>query len=295
MEEQRTFWILGGDRRQLALARSLAEEGHPVFTLALGAEPSPDGPVPVEEFCPQSPEEAVILPLPVVSAPGILNAPLADTPMGLAPLLRAARPGQLLFGGKVDRETLALAQRYGLTIWDYLDREELAVANAVPTAEGAVQLAMEELPITIHRSTVLILGFGRVGRAAAQRFAALGAKVTVAARRYEALALAESMGLGCFPLGQHSLLSVFDLVVNTIPAPVLDRPALERLRPDCLVLDLASKPGGVDLEAARALGLKSVQALALPGKVAPVTAGGIIKDAVCHMLAEMEREVPIGK
>lgn len=38
------------------------------------------------------------------------------------------------------------------------------VANAVPTAEGAVQVAMEELPFTLHSARVLILGFGRVGK-----------------------------------------------------------------------------------------------------------------------------------
>lgn len=295
MEQQRTFWVLGGDKRQLALARLLAEEGCRVFTLALGNGSSTDGPIPVDEFCPRSMEEAVVLPLPVVSAPGILNAPLASQPIHLSSILEAAQSGQPLFGGKVDRDTQTLAQAKGLTIRDYLDREELAVSNAVPTAEGAVQLAMEKLPITIHGARVLLLGFGRVGQATAQRFAALGAKVTVAARRYEALARAESMGLNAAHLGQFSLLPVFDLVVNTIPAPVLDRAALKHLRPDCLILDLASKPGGVDFDAARDLGLETVHALALPGKVAPVTAGKAIKEAICNMLAELEREVSIGK
>lgn len=294
MKQGYTFWIAGGDTRQLTLAKLLVRDGCPVKTLALGSEPSTFGAVPVDSFRPQSRDEVLVLPLPVCSAPGILRAPLWSDPVPLAPILDAALPGQLIFGGKVDREIQAPAAARGLTIRDYLGREEMAIANAVPTAEGAVQLAMEKLPVTIHRCRVLVLGFGRVGRATAQRFAALGARVTVSARRYEALALAESMGLEAVPLDGLDRLGAYRLVVNTIPAPVLDWAVLERLRPDCLILDLASKPGGVDFVAARTLGLEAVHALALPGKVAPVTAGTVIKNTICHMLTELEREVPIG-
>ena len=188
----------------------------------------------------------------------------------------------------MDPDTRALAQARGLTIHDYFAREELAVANAVPTAEGAVQLAMEHLPITIHGSRVLVLGFGRVGRITAQRFAALGARVSVAARKYDQLAWAQAMGFDPQPLSHLAgWLCGYDLVVNTIPAPVLTRRELEDLKPDCLILDLASKPGGVDQTAAGELGLAVIWALALPGKVAPVTAGAAIQTAIYNMLQEL--------
>jgi dipicolinate synthase subunit A len=188
----------------------------------------------------------------------------------------------------VDPETEELARERGLIIHDYFAREELAVANAVPTAEGAVQLAMEHLPITIHGSKVLVIGFGRVGRLTAQRFQALGARVSVAARKYEQLAWAQAMGFG----GEHlahlkGWLCGYDLIVNTVPTQVLGREELEDLNPSCLVLDLASKPGGVDLGAAGELGLTVVWALALPGKVAPVTAGAAIRDTIYNMLREI--------
>ena len=202
----------------------------------------------------------------------------------LAPLT----PGQVLCGGRVDPVTAALAAERGLTLRDYFAREELAVANAVPTAEGAVQIAMEQLPITIHGARVLVVGFGRVGRALAQRLAALGAKVTVAARRYESLAWAQASGYGAEQTGQLAgWLCGYDLVVNTVPALVLGEAELADLKPDCLVLDLASKPGGVDLEAAGRLGRTVIWALSLPGKVAPVTAGAAIKNTIYHMLHEL--------
>ena len=163
------------------------------------------------------------------------------------------------------------------------------MANAVPTAEGAVQLAMEHLPITIHGSRVLVIGFGRVGRLTAQRFQALGARVSVAARRYDQLAWAQAMGFG----GEHlahlkGWLCGYDLIVNTVPAQVLGIEELEDVKLDCLILDLASKPGGVDLGAAGKLGLTVIWALSLPGKVAPVTAGAAIRDTVYNMLRELE-------
>ena len=83
-----------------------------------------------------------------------------------------------------------------------------------------------------------------------------------------------------------------EIVFNTIPAPVLTRPLLEQLQPECLIIDLASRPGGVDFEAAGQLGLKTIWALSLPGKVAPITAGGIIRDTVLHMMADLAGSCP---
>ena len=181
-----------------------------------------------------------------------------------------------------------MAADRGLTLHDYFAREELAVANAVPTAEGAIQIAMEELPITIHGARALVIGYGRLGRALSQRLAALGAKVSVAARKYADLAWAESCGYGIEHTGQlEGWLCCYDLVVNTVPARVLDRKGLEDHQSGCLVIDLASKPGGVDLEAAAQLGVKVVWALSLPGKVAPVTAGRSIKTTIYNILHEL--------
>jgi len=165
----------------------------------------------------------------------------------------------------------------------------LAVANAVPTAEGAVQLAMEHLPITIHNSRVLVIGFGRLGRALAPRLRALGARVWVCARRYEQRAAAECMGLGSEGMDRLSdWLCSYDLVFNTVPAPVLGVEELAALKEGALVIDLASRPGGVDLDAAAALGVRVVWALSLPGKVAPVTSGRYIKNTIYHIMEESD-------
>ena len=127
-----------------------------------------------------------------------------------------------------------------------------------------------------------------MGAEMVDRFAALGARVSVAARKYEQLAWARAFGYGTEHVGQLAgWLCGYDLVVNTVPALVLGEAELADLKPDCLVLDLASKPGGVDLEAAGRLGRTVIWALSLPGKVAPVTAGAAIKNTIYNMLHEL--------
>lgn len=160
-------------------------------------------------------------------------------------------------------------------------------ANAPPTAEGAVQIALEELAVTLHGARALVLGYGRVGKLTAHRLAALGARVTVAARSYEALAWAEAYGHAAQQLTDLAgYLCGYDLVVNTIPRRVLTKDLLEELKESCLVIDLASKPGGVDFQSAAELGVQCVWALSLPGKVAPVTAASALRDTIYNMLRE---------
>ena len=62
---------------------------------------------------------------------------------------------------------------------------------------------------------------------------------------------------------------------------------LKELKPECVVIDLASLPGGVDFAAAQALGVKAIQALSLPGRVAPATAAAYLRSTICHILNEL--------
>ena len=290
MVNARNIWLLGGDRRQAELARLLAADGHAVHTWALEEglpnEAAGDARQPPGEL---SLADCVILPLPAADG-AALHSPLSPFHPTLEQVFSALVPGQLVLAGMAGPELTALAYERGVRLLDYFAREELTVANAVPTAEGAIQIAMEQLPVTLHSAQVLVTGFGRVGQATALRLAALGARVTVAARRWEALAWAQALGcrgmlLSQLPAAPHP----FQLVVNTVPAPILGREALERLPAGCLILDLASKPGGVDRSAAQALGLPVIHALSLPGKVAPVTAAAAIQTAIYHMLQELEQ------
>ena len=288
MRNELTFWVAGGDMRQAKLAELLAADGHTVYAYALERLGPLEGVAAADSMAGAERADCVVLPLPAAEADGRLNAPLSEAAPPMAEVLDALRPGQVVCAGRVDAATAALAGARGLVLHDYFAREELAVANAVPTAEGAIQLAMEELPITLHGARALIIGFGRLGRALAPRLAGLGARVSVAARKYADLAWAESFGWGVEHTGQLAgWLCGYDLVINTVPARVLGEAELAELKRDCLVIDLASKPGGVDFDAAARLGVRAVWALSLPGKVAPVTAGRSVRSAIYNILSEL--------
>lgn len=161
------------------------------------------------------------------------------------------------------------------------------IVNALPTAEGAIALAIEATDRTIHGSRCLVTGCGRIGRLLAQRLQALGAQVTVSARRYGDLAWASVWGYACLHTGQLSgHLEGFDMIFNTVPALLFDASLLRQLREDCFLLDLASAPGGVDLEAAGRLRRRVRNAPGLPGKTAPRTAAAAIRDSIYHILEE---------
>ena len=185
-------------------------------------------------------------------------------------------------------EVVEMASARSLRLYDYYEREECKIANAVPTAEGAVQVAMENMASTLHDSRVLVIGFGRVGKLTAHRFAALGARVTVAARSCEDWAWAEAYGYGTEDSRQLAYwLGGYDLIVNTVPALLLDAEHLKRVSQGAFLIDLASSLGGIDFAAARKLGLSAVSLPGLPGRTAPVTAAKAILNAVYNILREL--------
>lgn len=161
-------------------------------------------------------------------------------------------------------------------------------ASALPTAEGAIEIAISETPITIHGNKCLVLGYGKIGKLLSKALYGMGAQTYVEARKYADLAMIE--GHGYEPLELCNLnkeIHKFDIIFNTVPSLILDDEILSNVKKDALIIDLASKPGGVDFDAAKAYGVKVIWALSLPGKVAPVTSGAIIKDTIINIINEM--------
>lgn len=261
MEQKRpgVFAVIGEDARQRAAADYLREKGYEVR--------GPEG---------VAAANWVLLPM-----------PLAADAAALEKLLAAAKPGTVAFGGRVSGGAKAMAAAAGIELEDYLEREELARLNAIPTAEGCIGLVLQNRRRTVWGSRMLVLGYGRCGQALAVRLAALGAHVTVAARSPGQRALAMSQGLEAVPLeAVDGLLESTDVAVNTVPAPLLGKHRLKKLPKDALVIDLASLPGGTDFEAAKTLGVRAIHALSLPARCAPVTAGQFVARAVLAMLEE---------
>jgi dipicolinate synthase subunit A len=217
----------------------------------------------------------------------MLSAPLSAGLHTVREVLSAVSSGQIACAGRVDSSSQETAASLGIELVDYFEREELAVSNAVAASEGAVQLMMEEMPVTLWRSKCLVIGFGRIGQILSHRLRALGANVTATSRTPEGLAWIRAYGYAAIETGKiDGALHEYDAVVNTVPARVMWESRLMELKPDTLCLDLASKPGGLDFTAASRLGVKAMWALSLPGEVAPVTSGAIIRDTLYNILRE---------
>jgi dipicolinate synthase subunit A len=155
------------------------------------------------------------------------------------------------------------------------------IANAVPTAEGAILYAMQNSEITLHDSRCVILGFGRCAKVLADKLKGIGAKVVIGARKIEDLTYAKAYGYECFSLKHlNTHLANCDFIFNTIPFILLDATTIECMDKKSVYIELASMPGGIDKEACKAKEIRYVEAPSLPGKVAPTTAAEIIYEAL---------------
>lgn len=280
--------VIGGDMRQGYLVYSLLNAGFAVSAYGVKGD--------CPNIC-QTLDEALtnaniaMLPYPVSPDGVFLNAICDTCNIKLDDLFKQIHECGIktVIGGGFKSKCTELAQKYGLNIFDYGTSEAVKVKNALCTAEGAIEIAMRELPINVHGAECAVLGYGRIGRMLATRLDLLGAQVSVYARKSEALALAECDGLSAksFDILSYGC-DKYNVIFNTVPALVLGKDALSALKRDCLIIDLASAPGGVDFAEVERLGLKVIWALSLPGKCSPKSAAQIICDATLKYLRERE-------
>ncbi len=277
------FLFLGGDMRSIYAAGRLNKQ---FDTFLFGFEEL--------DFIPETPMlreigkyKSIVLPLPA-SVDGVnINAPYSKNKIPLQIIANAIESGGTVYCGKAPTGLVSICEENNLKLVDYFEREELAVMNAVPTAEGALDIIMRENGATIYGMNILLTGYGRITKVLVKYLAAMGANVTVSARKYSDLSWARIMGCRAVHLSEiKNYLSQFDTIVNTVPAQLFGKGELSMLKPSCLIVDLASKTGVEDIELAGKMGVNVVWALSLPGKVAPITAGEIIADTILNILAE---------
>lgn len=286
MNNEIKIGVIGGDTRQLVAAHELAEAGFRVECFGVPKKQGRYGEIlhsPSLEDCVAG-ASAVVLGVPFSRDDRWVNCPYGECAVSIKSLLECMLPGQLLLGGRLSEELYGKAEKYCIDAIDYFEVESLSVENAIPTAEGALAVAMQELDVTIHGSSALVTGYGRVGKVMAKTLHALGAQVTVAARKSSVGAWCRVNGYGYCTVSDISD-NCYDVIFNTVPFPLFNRELLQKLKKDTLIIDLASTPGGVDMAAAKELDVRVIRALSLPGKVAPVTAGRIIKDTVQEILS----------
>ena len=240
MISNKRFAIIGGDLRNIKLAEFLSEDECDVKIYGFeNVEIKNQDIMTVgtleDALCST---DVVIGPVPCSLDDHTLNCTYFNKNIFINELFRLMDKDQIFIAGRISEKIIHLAESCSVYWYDILEREEMSVLNAIPTAEGAIQIAMEELHITLHDSNTLVLGYGRIGKILAKMLQGIGANVYVEARKYHDIAWIESYGYKPIHLNNiYNNLNKFDVIFNTIPYIVLDTPELEKVRKDCVLID----------------------------------------------------------
>ena len=283
--------VIGGDLRLVKLAISLTEDKNEVYTFGMeNSNEIEDNKEIVkcrmlEETIEHS--KIIICSIPFSNDKGELYMTYSEKTITVEDLIRNEHKDKILIAGNINEKFKELLDDNYKKVIDIMKMEELVILNTIATAEGAIDVAIKNTDTILHGSNVLILGFGRVGKIVAIKFNQLAAKVTCAARKNTDLAWIEAMGFT--PKNINDLkedLKDFDIIINTIPQMIIDKEEMQYMKENVLLIDLASSPGGINTDDANEMNLKFVWALALPGKVAPVTSAEFIKKTIYDVIED---------
>lgn len=279
--------VLGGDKRSIKLVNLLKLDEHIVKVYGFDEENVSELLVDNLQLA-LTDADLVIGPIPCTRDEVNLNTPMYSNKIRLDEIFKFMKSNGLFVAGKIPKTVFGMANNYDIKAIDILGREEMAVLNAIPTVEGAIEIAMKERDTTLHGSNIMVLGFGRIGKLLGRAIYGMGTIPYIEARKHSDLAWIEAYGYFPVPLMELSdYLPKMDIIFNTIPQMILDEKNLKLLNKNTLIIDLASEPGGVNFEKADEFGIRTIWALGLPGKVASETAAKIIKTTIYNIVKEL--------
>ncbi len=270
MEKQTILLI--SDMRQVYLAEILTKRGNHVRCLDIRNKSTiKEQLVKLKVFL----NEADVLILPIPVSKGIEKDDLNEI------LNRNVKNGTIVMGGCFLEEQKKILSERGIRYLDFMDDEVVTEENAVATAEGAIAELVRNCPYNIEGSKIIVTGYGCCGKAIAKKLGALGARVTVLARRSEARKQAKQDGFYAvdFAFGPEEAMGAV-MLVNTVPAPVVTRLMIRELPRDAYILDIASNPGGTDFDCARESGISADLVLGIPGRFSPKASAYILARAM---------------
>ena len=271
--------VVGGDDRELYLIPELQKQG--AYIVGVGFENA--SPISGMTLAPSLQEavgqvDMLLFPMFGTDDRGVVKAKYSASPIVLNTDVLQAIPARVpLLIGWARPALKSEAENLGIQLIETKTLNEITILNSIPSAEGAIQMAMEATTITIHGSESFVLGLGRTGWTLARMLQGIGAHVTGIARKPSDLARAVEMGFHAVHLADlEKEIGRAEIIFNTVPHLLLDRVMLEKVARDTVIVDLASMPGGTDFEYAQMHGIQALLAPGLPGIVAPKTAGRIL-------------------
>lgn len=281
--------IIGGDQRIVQLAEMMSQEGFNVFTYGLERNNKINKNEKIRK-CESLKElissaDIIVSSIPFTKDGININMPFSDTKVEIKELGKYLK-NKTLIAGRIDKSLYEEIPES--KVIDLLEREDLTALNAIASAEGTIQVAMEETEKTLHGSNILIIGFGRITKVLFNMLKGFGANIYCETTKKENVSWIKAYGYTPIILEDlEQNLGKFDLIINTAPHIILDDARLSFLKKDCVIVDVASDPGGVDREAAKKRNIKLIWALALPGKVAPITSAEYIKETLYNIFKEL--------
>ena len=285
------FSVIGGDLRLSKLAIMLKKDGEDVQVFGMENEKE----ILKEKEIKKCKDlqstidnsDVIIGSIPFLKSNGEMYATFSDEHIKIEDFIKKQHKDKIFIAGGITKHAKEELEKCYARVVDIMEREELVILNTIATAEGAIDVAIQNTDKVLHGSKVLILGFGRVGKIVASKFNALSCKVTCAARKDSDFAWIKAYGyeaVNIYKLKKD--LKQYDIIINTVPKMIIDRNEMQYMKSNVLLVDLASTPGGVNSEDAQKMKLKFVWALALPGKIAPLTSAEFIKETIYNVLSK---------
>jgi len=270
--------VLGGDEREIEIARIFEEQGFNVRLVGFDNYPHDLDIQRIPLASALGSSKVLIAPLAGMDKEGFLYNVYSKEKIQLKENnVKVIKEGSLFLIGSINEDLKKLLESKKVKVLEVVERDEVAILNSVPTAEGAIKMAIEETRITIHKSRCLVIGFGRCGMTLSRILYNMGARVAVAARDVAQLARVWEMGLKPLSLKEMEReVFKYDIIFNTVPVMILKRNIIDKLKGEAVIIDIASSPGGTDFAAAERRGIKAILAPGLPGMVAPKTAGQLL-------------------
>lgn len=285
----KTISVIGGDSRQLYAAEYLKDKGYEIKIYACE-----HGKYPIDTKAAQSIDDAmksdvIILPLPVSKNGSTLNSPLTSKEIKLKDIIDKITDNHYVFYGMGAQNFSKNVQAKAKYCCDYFNIESLIYKNALLTSEGIISIILDKLPTTVFGMKTAITGYGRIAGFTAEKLLKLGADVTVFARNELQLLKAETTGAKASDILEiDKNIGQFDVVINTVPSHVISRNAIENSNKNCIFIEAASAPYGIDSDACALYGRTLIKAFSLPGKTAPKSAGIIIGETIDKQLREVK-------
>ena len=261
------FCIIGGDLRNFFLAKLLSKEKNEVKIYGFDKLENIKECEKYDKIIYNS--DIVILPIPFTKNQMTLNMPFSNRNISIEELI-SVLANKTIFVGNIDKETEQKLISKNNKVIDIMKKEEFAVLNAIPTAEATIEIILKNTEKILQSSNILIMGFGRIGKVLSYKLKALSTNVTCIVTSEVEKAWATVYGYDNIYIDniKHncSRLRQYDIIINTIPKIIL-RDELKEIRKETLIIDLASKPYGIDRKIVEEEGLNFIEALGLPREI----------------------------